>query len=95
VVGIHEDGTRCAAGGAGTPKDGGDTDREWTLRGVDRRQGANAGETQERRIRRLIRDESGALKVTPSSRRTRSVLFHANTNERVRHRKTPRTHMAT
>jgi hypothetical protein len=36
---------------------GGNTDREWTLRGVDRRKGANAGETQERRIRRLIQDE--------------------------------------
>jgi hypothetical protein len=95
VVGIHEGGTRCAAGGAGTPKDGGDIDQEWTLRGVDRKQGANAGETQERRIRRLIQDESGAPKVTPSSWRTRSVVFHAHTNERVRHRKTPRTHVAT
>jgi hypothetical protein len=28
VVGIHEDGTRCAAGGAGTPKAGGNVDRE-------------------------------------------------------------------
>lgn len=28
VVEIHEGGTRCAAGGAGTPKEGGNTDRE-------------------------------------------------------------------
>jgi len=33
VVGIHEGGTGCAAGGAGTPKDGGNTDRELTHRG--------------------------------------------------------------
>jgi hypothetical protein len=91
VVGIHEGGTRCAAGGAGTPKGGGNTDQEWTLRGFDRRQGTNADETQERRIRRLIQDESGALKVTPSSGRSRSVLFFASTNERTRRRKTPRT----
>ena len=28
VVGIHEGGTRCAAGGAGAPKGGGNIDRE-------------------------------------------------------------------
>ena len=54
VVRIHGGGTRCAAGGAGAPKAGGNISREWTLREIDRRQGTNAGETQERRIRRLI-----------------------------------------
>jgi len=50
VVEIHEDGTRCAAGGAGTPKEGGNTDREWTLKGLDRRQGKrgrNPGEADQ------------------------------------------------
>jgi hypothetical protein len=30
AVKIREDGTRCAAGGAGTPEEGGNVDREWT-----------------------------------------------------------------
>jgi len=95
VVEIHEDGTRCAAGGAGTPKEGGNTDREWTLKGPDRRKGTNAGKTQERRIRRLIqgrnrRAEGGAKPMEDAL----GVVF-TSTNERVRHRNTPRTHTAT
>jgi hypothetical protein len=54
VVEVHEGGTRCAAGGAGTPKGGGNVDREWTL-GMEPEAGINAGEAQERRIRRLVR----------------------------------------
>jgi hypothetical protein len=57
VVRIHEGGTRCAAGGAGTPKEGGNTDREWTHRGMCGGR-ENAGQAQERRIKRLIRGES-------------------------------------
>jgi hypothetical protein len=57
VVRIHAGGTRCAAGGAGTPKEGGNTDLEWTHWGYTD-EGGNAGEAQERRIRRLVQGES-------------------------------------
>lgn len=54
---IREDGTVRAPGGAGTTKEGGNTDREWTNGGSNRRKGTNAGEAQERRIGRPIQDE--------------------------------------
>ena len=95
VVRIHEDGTRCAAGGAGTPKGGGNTDREWTLRGIDRRKGANAGKTQERRIRRLVQGKRWRAEGDAKPMEDALECFICKHTERVRPGKTPRTHMAT
>ena len=57
MVEIHEGGTRCVPGGAGTPKGGGNTDREWTHRDQSE-EGNNAGEAQERRTGRPVQVES-------------------------------------
>jgi hypothetical protein len=89
VVRIHEDGTRCAAGGAGTPKEGGNTDREWTHRGAYGGRG-NAGQAQERRIKRLIRGES--WRAEGGAKPMEDALgVHCAHHERVRRRKTSGT----
>jgi hypothetical protein len=89
VVGIHEGGTRCAAGGAGTPRGGGNTDLEWTHWGQTE-EGGNAGEAHERRIRRLIQGESRRTEGGAKSMED-ALGVSFETTRRVGHGKTPRT----
>jgi hypothetical protein len=90
VVGIHEDGTRCAAGGAGTPKGGGNTDREWT-HWDHTDEGATRAKPRRGGPGDWSRSRVGALKMAPSPWRTRSVFVNRE-HQASRAREDPKGH---